>query len=377
MNINRRNFIKRSIALGTAALGTGSFLGACSSSITRQDLTQQSAPHPATAMLPKEHMTILHHAALAPSGHNSQPWIVRVVSPHEWIIEADPMRRLPGVDPQNREAMLSLGAFTENLVLTAGAMGYRADTTVVAENAFDKDIVKIELHREKPAPYPLERITTRMTVKHGYRDTEISSRDVKVLGEPFGGHLFYFPNGTPHAECIREGAVEHFRRQSYREDAQKETIKWLRLSNNAAEKHRDGLTVQGMEIQGFKGWYVSHFVDPEDFLKPSFLKQGIDHTSRLARQGGGWIVITSQGNTVADLIDTGRKFERMALQCRENMLAVHPMTQFLEEKDGMGQIIAHHQADMHPQFILRVGYLDSYPRPVSLRRPVNRFLVQH
>jgi hypothetical protein len=375
MNINRRNFIKRSIALGAAALGTGSVLNACRSSITRQDLAQQRASSPATAMLPEDHMAILHHAALAPSGHNSQPWIVRIVSPVEWVIEADPSRRLPAVDPQNREVLLSLGAFTENLVLTAGAMGYQADTTVVAENAFDKNIVKIELHPEKPVPYPLERITTRMTVKHGYRDAEISPRDIRVLAEPFGGHLFYFPNGTPHAECIREGAVEHFRRQTYRGDAQKETIKWLRLSNQEAEKHRDGLTVQGMEIQGFKGWYVSHFVDPEDFLKPSFLEQGIDHTSRLARQGGGWVVITSPGNSVADLIDTGRKFERMALQCREHMLAIHPMTQFLEEEDGMGQIIALHQADMHPQFILRVGYLDSYPRPVSLRRPVDWFVV--
>ena len=375
MQINRRSFIKQSIALGAAALGTGSVLSACNSSITRQDLIQNNTPHPATAILPKEHISILHHASLAPSGHNSQPWIVRIVSPHEWIIEIDPNRRLPSVDPQNREAMLSLGAFTENLALAAGTLGFRVDATVVAQSAFDREIIKIELHRDTLRPYPLERINQRMTVKHGYLEKDIRAQDIKTLAEPFERHLFYFPNGTPHAECIREGAIEHFRQQTYREDAQLETVKWFRLSNQAAEEHRDGLTVQGMEIQGIKGWFVRHFVDPEDFMKPSFLEQSVDHTARLAREGGGWLVITSQGNTVADLIDTGRKFERMALIAREHMLAVHPMTQFLEEKDGINQITAHHHAAMHPQFILRVGYLNSYPQPVSLRRPVGWFAL--
>ena len=375
MQINRRNFIKQSIALGAAALGTGSILSACSSSITRQDLVQKDHANPATAMLQKEHISILHHAALAPSGHNSQPWTVRIVASDEWIIEADPSRRLPSVDPQNREAMLSLGAFTENLVLAAGSFGFRAEAKVVAQSAFDREIINIKLHRDTPRPYPLGRITQRMTVKNGYLKTEISSQNIKTLAKPFGGRLFYFPNGTPHAECIREGAIEHFRHQTYREDAQAESIKWFRLSNKDAEKHRDGLTVQGMEIQGIKGWYVSHFVSPDDFLKPSFLEQSVDHTARLAREGGGWLVITSQGNTVADLIDTGRKFERMALIARENMIAIHPMTQFLEEKKGIDAIMAHHPADMHPQFILRVGYLNQYPQPVSLRRPVDWFVV--
>ena len=375
MQINRRHFIKHTIAMGAAALGAGSILNACGSSITRQDLMQKSSPVQAAGLLEPEHIAILHHASLAPSGHNSQPWTVRVVGPHEWIIEADPNRRLPGVDPQNREAMLSLGAFTENLVLAAGALGFKADTTVVAESPFDREIIKIRLHQENPRPYPLERITQRMTVKNGYLAKEISPQDVKTLAEPFNGRLFYFPNGTPHAQYIREGAIEHFRNQTYRKDAQAESIKWFRLSNEEAKKHRDGLTVQGMEIQGIKGWYVSHFVKSQDFLKPSFLEQSVDHTARLAREGGGWMVITSPGNTVADLIDTGRKFEHMALLARENRIAIQPMTQFLEEKDGIDHITVHHQEDMHPQFILRVGYLDTYPQPVSLRRPVSWFVM--
>jgi hypothetical protein len=376
MHISRRHFIKQSIVLGTAAMGAAGFLGACTSRVTRQSIPQTDPTTQAAGNLTPEHAAILYHASLAPSGHNTQPWKVRVVQPGEWIVEADPERRLPHVDPQNREVMLSLGAFTENLVLAAGAMGFRADAEIVANHPFSIEVVRIHLHKDAPRAYPLQRLKTRMTVKHGYLPQEIDKSDIEALAAPFDGRLFYFPNGTPHAECIREGAIEHFRTQTYRKEAQSETAQWLRLSNRQAKQHRDGLTVRGMEIRGMAGWYVGNFAKPEDFLNPPYLKQSVDHTARLARQGGGWLVITSRGDSVADQVETGRKFERMALVARERMIALHPMTQFLEEDAGMQQIAAHHSEEMHAQFILRVGYLKTYPQPVSLRRPVAWFVVQ-
>jgi hypothetical protein len=119
---------------------------------------------------------------------------------------------------------------------------------------------------------------------------------------------------------------------------------------------------------------VRHFVKPEDFMKPDFRRQGIELTQELAREGGGWFVITSPGNSVADLIDAGRGFERLALLARERHIAVHPMTQYLEERSGQNRIAANHGAGVIPQFILRVGYLAEYPHPVSLRRPLSEFV---
>ena len=186
--------------------------------------------------------------------------------------------------------------------------------------------------------------------------------------------MFYFPRGTDHATCIKEGAIENFRLQTQRDDAQKELVQWLRLSNKEAERRRDGLTLEGMEIRGFKGWFVKNFIDPEDFMKPSFRKQGVDQIAKLARQGGGWLVITGEGQTVSDLIDCGRRFERMVLTARERNMAIQPMTQYLEEKSGLKQIAAEHEQRIISQFVLRIGYLNTYPDPVSLRRPVSWFV---
>lgn len=374
MKIKRRRFLKQTVTAGAMAMGAGAFLNACGRSITRADLKLNNNNFKAIPGLEKQGRAILYHASLAPSGHNIQPWYVKIIHPNEWIIGADPKRRLPSVDPNNREVLLSLGSFAENLSLTAGTFGLKARLEVIANDPFENDIMKVTLQESKQDNYPLKRITKRMTVKHGFMSKEIKGDDVRVLSVPLNGRLFYFPNGTDHANCIREGAIETFRAQFNRDEAQKEMCRWIRLTNKDARHYRDGLTIEGMEIRGFKGWFVRNFADPEDFMKASFRKQGIEKTAKQAGQGGGWLIITSKGKTVADLIETGRRFERMVLMARERMIAIHPMTQYIEEQTGMDQIAANHGSDVIPQFILRVGYLKSYPEPVSLRRPVDWFV---
>jgi hypothetical protein len=230
------------------------------------------------------------------------------------------------------------------------------------------------LRKAKAVDYPLRRLEMRMTAKDGFLSKEIQSDDVRVLSAPLKDRLFYFPRGSEHATCIQEGAVVYFKIQSDRDRAQRELAEWIRFSNQDARKHRDGLTTEGMGITGFAGWYVRHFMDKDDVMKESFRNQGVEKVAKQAAEGGGWFVITSTGKGVPDLIDTGRRFERMALMARERHIAIHPMTQWLEEKEGQEKIAENHPPGAIPQFVLRVGYLDGYPEPVSLRRPVSWFV---
>ncbi len=371
--LTRRTFIKRALSAGFVLGNTAVFNGC--SGLTRKDVPDFQPACRQIANLDNTAMTILYHASLAPSGHNTQPWRVRIESPDSWIIEADVARRLPCVDPQNRELLLSLGTFVENLSLAAGANGVGTEIQVLARDRHERDVVRVALHPHKPTNYPLFRIKHRRTVKHGHLPKEITAADLNALSDQAGGHLFYFPRGSNHAMCIRDAAVENYRFQARRDEAQLELVRWLRLNQRAAQQYRDGLSTEGMEILGFKGWFVRQFVQPEDFLQESYRQQGVDLIAELAQQGGGWLVITSPGQTVADLINTGRRFERMALLAREHGIGIHPMTQMLEEKNGLEQIAGSHGCNVCPQFVLRVGYLEKYPQPVSLRRPVAWFVT--
>ena len=92
------------------------------------------------------------------------------------------------------------------------------------------------------------------------------------------------------------------------------------------------------------------------------------------RRGAGWLVLTSPADGLADRVEAGRRFQRLALGLKERSLAAHPMSQQLEEPKFRARIAKEHHAALVPQLILRVGYLDSYPAPVSLRRPVEWFV---
>ena len=374
MKITRRTFLRTTLATGALVMGAGTVLGGCSG-VRRADLDLPEGSFETVAGLDQQGAAILYYASLAPSSHNAQPWFVKVLEPGKWIVGIDPERRLAVVDPDNREMLLSIGAFVENLSLAAGALGYEAHTEIIAREAMDQEVVSVTLARTKPTGYPLERITNRRTVRGGFCTDELKDKDVRALSEPFDGRLFYYPRGTEHAQCIEEGAVEFFRAQTYRDEAQKELREWTRLGNAEAKKYRSGLTTESMEITGIAGWYVRTFMKAEDVMKENYRKQGIDRNTKWAAEGGGWFVLTSKGRGVVDLVETGRQFERMALMARELNVAVHPMTQYLEEKAGLDQISKNHEQSVIPQFILRVGYLDSYPNPVSLRRPVSWFVL--
>jgi hypothetical protein len=372
MKINRRRFLKSTLLAGTA-LGIESFNIPCYG-FGRVHLYRDAPEDQKIEGLDERRIRILYYASLAPSGHNTQPWIVKVINENEWIIGIDATRHLSATDTDNRIMLLSLGAFVENLCVAAGALGLNADAEVIARDLKDTNILKIHLKEGKQTGYPLKRIQKRMTAKNGFLQKEISRSDVTAFSKLLDGNLFYFPRETSHATCIQEGAIENFKLQAGRKEAQQELVRWLRLKDRDIEKYRDGLTVAGMEIRGIKGWFVKHFVQPENFLKDSFKEQSIAHTAKLAGEGGGWFVITSDGHSVLDIISSGRKFEKMSLTARERGIAVHPMTQYLEEKQGVSQIDENHEKTIIPQLILRVGYLEKYPDPVSPRRPVNWFV---
>ena len=52
------------------------------------------------------------------------PRRIKYIEPFHWIIENDKSRWLPAVDPTQRETILSIGAFLQNLEYASGNLGY-------------------------------------------------------------------------------------------------------------------------------------------------------------------------------------------------------------------------------------------------------------
>ena len=90
---------------------------------------------------------------------------------------------------------------------------------------------------------------------------------------------------------------------------------------------------------------------------------------------GGWIVVTSEGTGPPALLAAGRLFERLGLEVRERSIGLHPMSQALEEAPWRDSLAMELGLEAPPQFLLRTGYVEDYPRPVSLRMPLARFVT--
>ncbi|PKL16157.1 MAG: hypothetical protein CVV49_17625, partial [Spirochaetae bacterium HGW-Spirochaetae-5] len=104
---------------------------------------------------------LLRHASLAPSGHNTQPWRVKIVSDSEWIIGWDKTRSLPAVDPRNRELLLSIGTFCEALSIAAKSIGIECIKKVTAKNAFSPELVNIKFKNSTGSTEKMNALTKR------------------------------------------------------------------------------------------------------------------------------------------------------------------------------------------------------------------------
>ena len=156
--------------------------------------------------------------------------------------------------------------------------------------------------------------------------------------------------------------------------AQRELADWIRFSSDDAAKHRDGLTTASMEIGGLPAWVLRNFYGKKAVMKPAFRDETIDTVRKEVVNSAGWLLITSQDNAVTTLLDTGRRMQRLFLQVRDRGIALHPMTQILEEAPTRKTVNESIGMSVPIQFILRVGYLTTYPEPVSLRRSVDWFV---
>ena len=336
------------------------------------DAAEPAGPE-AVPLLPDER-AILHLASLAPSGHNTQPWLVKRTAPFHWIIGNDHTRWLPAVDPTQRETMLSIGAFLQNLEYAAAHHGYACQCTLLAENNQAEDVMTVILTKTPAATsFDVSAITHRRTVRSGYRAEALRPSDVRALTAGETGY-HYFRRDTPEGRWLDAQTLAANHQQTYRDAAEEELSRWVRFSTGETRRHRDGLTPASMEIGGVAGWWVRHFYTPAAVMKDSFRATGLETVAKQVGQSAGWLVLTSPDRAPGTLLDTGRRVQRLWLRVRGLGIAIHPMTQILEENPFAQQANGELGLAEPIQFLLRCGYVDAYPGPVSERRPVAWFV---
>ena len=166
--MERREFVQFSIATGVGIM-LSPLLMSCAG-LYRKPL-HEITKGVKMNNLPEELIQILGYAALSPSGHNTQPWIVKVQSQSELIIQSDKTRWLPEVDPTNREEFLSLSAFAETLSIASSATGFDVELNLIAKDLKETDVFQVKLKKSSPKQEQYlglikNRVTTSSTLSY-------------------------------------------------------------------------------------------------------------------------------------------------------------------------------------------------------------------
>lgn len=315
-------------------------------------------------------------ASLAPSSHNTQPWKVRVLSEREVLVLLDEQRLLPAVDPDRREALVSIGAFLENLVRGAGLQGLAAIVEVTVEDPTDTQVarVRFEPKAEPGDPKTLEAILARDTFRGNLPPTELPEETVRALAGTAPSRWTFFPSQSPEGTWIGKATVEANRVQASRDDAMEELARWIRFSPAAARQHRDGLTTSGMGLPAPVRAFMALFFSEKSVSGKSFREAGVKRAVEQAEACAGFFVLGSPDGSPRSAVQAGRDLEAFWLEAAARDVAVHPMSQVLEESPWKEEAASRLKIEGTVQMILRVGLAPAPHRPVSPRRPLERFV---
>jgi len=363
--VSRREFLKLAGVAGVSVVGI-SLLDVYRPWVDLDGLTRFSEKGSSVLDQKKE---IIRLATLAASSHNSQPWKFQI-SGENIQIHPDYTRRLPVVDPSDRELWISLGCALENLMVAARSFGYRPEITYPDNDEWidinlgandSGNAVKDEL---------LEVIYERQNTRSEYTEREMGSGSNTELPLPD----FTEPDVVSHyfntmddldtiSDFVKRGTVAQYSNKMFVE----ELNNWLRFNKKEALASMDGLYSRcsgNPEVPRFVGQMFVSSSNPEKMAEVDVKKL---HSS------AGALIIASTRDDRTAWVHTGQVYERWALKMTGWGYRSSLLNQPIEVPEIRGQMAKSLSlGKTNPQLLARFGHAPEMPR--SLRRSVSSVL---
>lgn len=307
----------------------------------------------------------LNFATLAPSGHNSQPWLFRVLND---VVElyADRNHALRVVDPHDRELTISCGAALHHLRTAVRFFGHAEHTTLLPDPHQPDWLATVKMGDARPHDHHdvlmframPDRRTNRGAYKPDPIPTDVLSRVIH-LDDPHGVWVHWWD--TPHdkhrvAELVGRGDKIQFADPAFRD----ELAHWLRSNWTERGDGMPGFS-QGLGlVESYVGPWVVRTFDVGDGTAA--------RDARLADGSPVLLVIGTDADTREQWLAAGQALSRLLLVAQSYGLAASYLNQPIEVPELRPELTMLTGRNFGvPQLLLRLGYPTSVP-PLTPRR---------
>jgi hypothetical protein len=306
-------------------------------------------------------------ASLAPSPHNSQPWLFAEEGhDHGFEVRLNGGRRMGLDDPLGREAVIACGAALFNVRMAVRQLGFRPVVDLLPVPGDPHQLARVGFAAYAPSTAEETLLARAMPHRHTHRG--------RFAAEPVADELL----DELHEQARVEGATLQIVDDPEQLDLLAELVRAAERTQRAdpghatelarrvgphgvpaeaCHRHPDATVLVGRDYLGFAGHY----------LVPA------------RNRGGGTgtvVVLSTPYDRRPDWLRAGQALQRVLLYAAANdvMAAFH--TQPLELPAPRARLRTDLTAGRYPQVILRLGHVPQAERWCTHRRPPTQVLVR-
>lgn len=309
-------------------------------------------------------------AVMAPSGHNTQPWLFSKKK-NTIVISPDFRRALPVADPQNRELYISLGCAAETAMIALRNHGFEPELKVSSTSG----ITTLEIDLAKAETKADSDLYTWISTRQTARGTFAKDLPARHVSEQLRDAIassnvrLYFIQGKEAFELLSPYLAEANRVQTAGNAYRNELIQWMRFSRSEAIQKSDGLYTasSGLPTIGrtFGGWLIKQIITTANEEKRQL---------KLLKTTPLFAIIATNGDDHEQWVQTGLALQRIALTATKLGIA-HAYLNTPCQVETVRKKLASTKLlqDSTPQVIIRLGY--AKPMPRAFRRSAKEVMI--
>lgn len=295
------------------------------------------------------------YAVLAPSGHNTQPWLFEINEDEMSInLYADRTRALPVIDPDDTELIISCGAALQNLITAMKHFEYYAEVEYFPSETDNDLLAKIKpmigYEPDEDDKKLFNAIKTRHTNRMPFADDKIDGLRLQKLKSIVSEENINFQ--IIEEDAIREEVIKIIENgdkiQAGNKSFCRELAQWVHPNRTNS---KDGIPGYAFGMGDLISFGSPFFIGN---LNWGDIQAGRDRN--LVKGSPVLAVIESKDNKPIDWLRTGMALEKLLLKASSEGIAASYLNQPIEVPELKEKLKALLGLKGYPHLIIRMGY---------------------